>query len=124
MKKIIGGSIAIILGLSCFFAFFPAFLNLLAGIIPLILILAGCLTIYLNYESKPPECGEATDCWNNSAITDKPTDDIPNLLGNTGSHVFHSLDCQYSKSKKCTAVFNTREEALLEGYKPCGICKP
>ena len=157
MRKIIGGSIAIILGLFCFFAFFPAFLNLLAGIIPLILILVGCLTIYLKRESESPECEEAADCWNNSAITDtpsptaalktapartepenaeptetetienitdKPADDIPGLLGNTGTHVFHNPDCQYSKSKKCTIVFSTREEALLKGYKPCGTCKP
>ena len=178
MKKVIGGAIAIILGLICFSIFLQAFFNLLAGIIPIILLIAGCLTIYLKYESEPNECGEATDCMDSSGITetplpnpppktvpaggttpeetepveteskeaetekaktvetklsdtdpeenitDKPDDDAPQLMGNTGTLVFHSPDCQYSKSKKCTAVFNTREEAIQEGYKPCGTCKP
>ncbi len=139
MKKMIGGSIAIVLGLFCFSAFFPAFLTFLAGIIPLILILAGCLIIYLNYESesseefepKEPEAVETkpvetkltkTDPVEN--ITDKSTDGTPKLLGNTGTHVFHSSDCKFSKSKKCTAAFDTREEAIQKSYKPCGICKP
>jgi ketosteroid isomerase-like protein len=48
----------------------------------------------------------------------------PKLIGNTGTLVFHSSGCQYSKSKKCTADFSTREEAIEKGYKPCGTCKP
>ncbi|MBT3386717.1 MAG: hypothetical protein HN417_02160, partial [Desulfobacula sp.] len=158
MKKVIGGLIAIILGLFCFSVFFSAFLNLLAGIIPLTLLLGGCLTIYLKHEDESHECGEATtDCCNNSTKTDtplptiplktastetkpekaepkqietklvetkstetetienvidKPIDATPLLHGNTNSHVFHNPDCKFSKSKKCTASFNTREEAI------------
>jgi len=133
MKKVIGGSIAIILGLFCFSAFFSSFLTFIAGMIPVMLILAGCLTIYLKHESEPPEVEPVetktvetesikTDPVDN--ITDKPTDDTPKLLGNTGTLVFHSSDCKFSKSTKCTAIFNTREEAIQESYKPCGICKP
>ncbi len=178
MKKLIGGAIAIILGLFCLSAFPQAFFTLLAGIIPIILLAAGCLTIYFNYESKSHECGEATDCRNSPGITEtplpnpspeivpaggdkpeetepieteskeaktaetkpvvtkvsdtepeenitgKPTDDDQQLMGNTGSHVFHRSDCKFSKTQKCTAVFNTREEAIQEGYKPCGTCNP
>ena len=54
-------------------------------------------------------------------------ENIPNTskwIGNTGTLVFHSSGCKFSKSKKCTAVFNNREQAIQEGYKPCGICKP
>ncbi|MBT3175761.1 MAG: hypothetical protein HOG03_11935 [Desulfobacula sp.] len=178
MKKMIGGAIAIILGLICFSIFPQAFFTLFAGIIPIILLIAGCLTIYLKYESKQYECGEATDCQNRSGftetqlpdpppktlpatgatpeeiepdeteskedetkeakpaemklsdtdpeknITDKPAEDAPQLKGNTGTLIFHSSDCQYSKSKKCTAVFSTKEKAIEEGYKPCGTCNP
>ncbi len=178
MKKVIGGTIAIILGLICFSIFPQAFFKLLAGIIPIILLIAGCLTIYLKYESEPNECGEATDCMDSSGITetplpnlppktvpaggttpeetepveteskkaetekaktvetkvsdtdpeenitDKPADDTSKLIGNTGTLVFHSSGCQYSESKNCTAVFNTREEAIQKGYKPCGTCNP
>ena len=57
-------------------------------------------------------------------ISDTPIDDTSKLIGNTGTLVFHNPDCQYSKSKKCTATFNNKDEAILEGYKPCGTCKP
>jgi len=57
-------------------------------------------------------------------IQDTHTDDTSKLLGNTGTLVFHSSGCKYSKSKKCIAVFNTKEEAIQKGYKPCGTCKP
>ncbi|MEN8212391.1 MAG: Ada metal-binding domain-containing protein, partial [Thermodesulfobacteriota bacterium] len=50
--------------------------------------------------------------------------DTSKLIGNTGTLVVHNPDCQYSKSEKCTAVFKTKEEAMKEGYKPCGTCKP
>ncbi len=177
MKKIIGGSIAVILGLFCFSAFFSAFFNLMAIVISLILLIAGCLTIYLKRESAK-DTG-VTTCCNNPGITDTPSptvpletvsstvepkqaepietevkvvetksektesvetksfendieksipgtfpDDTPKLLGNTGTLVFHSFGCKYLKSKNCTAVFNNREEAIQEGYKPCGACNP
>jgi hypothetical protein len=57
-------------------------------------------------------------------IPDIPSDDTSKLLGNTGTLVFHSSGCKYSKSKKCTADFSTKEEAIEKGYKPCGTCKP
>lgn len=133
MKKIIGGSIAIILGVFCLSAFFSSFLTLLAGIIPLMCILAGCLAIYLKQDSEPSEVeaietkpietkSTKTDPVEN--ITGKPAQSTPGLLGNTGTLVFHSLDCKFSKSKKCTNIFDTREEAIGKNYKPCGICKP
>jgi hypothetical protein len=45
-------------------------------------------------------------------IPDTPTDDTSKLLGNTGTRIFHNPDCKYSKSKKCTAVFNTKDAAI------------
>jgi len=141
MKKVIGGSIAIILGLFCFSAFFSAFLTFLAGTIPLILILAGCLTIYLNRDDDVPEYTQPEARSNKAVesksvetktpqtqpkdnITDNAMEEIPKLSGNTSTYVFHSPGCKFSKSKKCTSFFKTREEAIQEGYKPCGICKP
>lgn len=46
------------------------------------------------------------------------------FVGNEGSLVFHKLSCKYSKSKKCTVYFDTRDAAIEQGYKPCNICKP
>jgi len=173
MKKIIAGSLAILLGIFGLAAAFPSFLTLLTGIIPFMLIIGGGLAIYLNYEGNSQDCSTATDCLDNSCDTtippsvksqeSEPADTsaeiinseitepekpvIPEepviidkepeqriidtakgnsgqLLGNTESRVFHNPDCKFSKSKNCTAVFKTKEEAIQDGYKPCGICKP
>ena len=67
---------------------------------------------------------EFTETHVEDNISDTPIEDTAKLIGNTGTLVFHSPDCQYSKSKKCTAIFNTNDEAVQKGYKPCGTCKP
>jgi hypothetical protein len=176
MKSVIGGLIAIILGIFFLTLFFSAFLNFLTGIIPLCLIIGGGLALYLKQGE------EATDTWDKSNIktvssptappqtatvetkpvatepveiepveiepvetesvetepvetepvetepagtpANKSTGPGPQLFGNTDSLVFHTPDCRYSKNKHCTAIFNTRENAIQEGYKPCGVCKP
>lgn len=46
------------------------------------------------------------------------------FIGNESSHVFHTQDCKYSASKKCTASFTSRAAAIEKGYKPCSVCKP
>ena len=176
MKKIIVGSLAILLGVFGLAAAFPSFLTLLTGVIPFMLIIGGGLAIYLNYEGDSQDCSTATDCLDNSCdtaipspvkpqesepadtsaeiinseitepekpvtpkehiepviidkkpeqnITDSAKDNSGQLLGNTESLVFHNPDCKFSKSKNCTAAFKTKENAIQEGYKPCGICKP
>lgn len=138
MKTLIGGAIAVLFGVYGLAVFFPPFLTLLAGIIPLILIIGGGLTIYLNYESDKPDMDD-TCCTNvpppaksqepesastapEQNITDKTKDTDGKLLGNTETHVFHKSDCNFAESKNCTAVFNTKDDAIKEGYKPCGIC--
>jgi len=44
--------------------------------------------------------------------------------GNTSSHVFHKPGCKYFNCRNCKAVFKSKSEAVNDGYKPCGICKP
>lgn len=44
--------------------------------------------------------------------------------GNTSSHAFHQPGCNAYNCKHCTAVFKTKEEAIVAGYEPCGKCKP
>jgi len=140
MKKLIGGAIAVLFGVYGLAVFFPPFLTLLAGIIPIILIIGGGLTIYLNYESDKSDMDD-TCCTNvlspaklqepesastapEKNIIDKTKDAEGKLLGNTETHVFHKSDCNFAESKNCTAVFNARDDAIKEGYNPCGICNP
>ena len=44
--------------------------------------------------------------------------------GNTNSHVFHRPSCKYYSCRNCTKDFKSRRDAIINGYKPCGICKP
>jgi len=54
----------------------------------------------------------------------EPIQSVSNFVGNESSNVFHTAACKYSSSKKCTASFESREQAIEEGYKPCNVCKP
>ncbi|HEX2060731.1 MAG TPA: Ada metal-binding domain-containing protein [Thermoanaerobaculia bacterium] len=45
-------------------------------------------------------------------------------VGNTKTHKFHRASCRYASCKNCTAKYATREEALADGYRPCGTCDP
>jgi len=68
MKTLIGGAIAAVIGLIALTVWFPAFLQLLAGAIPIMLLLGGGLAIYLGFdemkdswkkdETEAPESGE------------------------------------------------------------------
>ncbi len=69
MKTLIGGAIAALLGLIGIVAWFPQFLTVIAGTIPVMLLLGGALAIYLGVD-------ELTDTWKQeeSAETDDPAD--------------------------------------------------
>lgn len=58
-----------------------------------------------------------------------PTDQISQKIegkyhGNVRSMVFHQSTCKDFNCKNCVKIFNTREEAIAEGYRPCGGCRP
>jgi len=57
MKTLIGGAIAAVLGLIGIVAWFPQFLTVVAGTIPVMLLLGGALAIYLGVD-------ELKDSWN------------------------------------------------------------
>jgi len=56
MKTLIGGAIGAVLGIIGLAIWFKAFLQLLAGIIPSMLLLGGCLALYLGFD-------ELKDTW-------------------------------------------------------------
>ena len=56
MKTLIGGAIAAVAGLIGLTIWFPAFLQLLAGAVPITLLLGGGLAIYLGFD-------ELKDTW-------------------------------------------------------------
>lgn len=56
MKTLIGGAIAAVVGIIGLAIWFEAFLQLLAGAIPVMLLLGGCLALYLGFD-------ELKDTW-------------------------------------------------------------
>jgi arginine exporter protein ArgO len=50
MKTLIGGAVAAVLGVIGLAVWFPAFLQLLAGSIPIMLLLGGGLALYLGFD--------------------------------------------------------------------------
>ncbi len=58
MKTLIGGAIAAVIGVIGLAIWFDAFLQLLAGSIPGMLLLGGCLALYLGFD-------ELKDTWQN-----------------------------------------------------------
>ena len=56
MKTLVGGAIAVILGLIGIVAWFPQFLTVILGTIPVMLLLGGALAIYLGVD-------ELKDTW-------------------------------------------------------------
>lgn len=58
MKTLIGGAIAAVIGVIGLAIWFGPFLQLLAGTIPSMLLLGGCLALYLGFD-------ELKDTWQN-----------------------------------------------------------
>jgi hypothetical protein len=58
MKTLVGGAIAAVIGLILLAVWFGAFLQILAGTLPLVLLLVGCLALYLGFD-------ELKDTWKN-----------------------------------------------------------
>jgi len=57
MKTLIGGVVAALLGVIGIVVWWPQFLVVLAGTVPIMLLLGGALAIYLGYD-------ELKDSWN------------------------------------------------------------
>lgn len=70
MKTLIGGAIAVLLGVVGLAVWFGEFIQLLAGCIPPVLLLGGGLALYLGFD-------ELKDSWKNEEGMDAPapTDD-------------------------------------------------
>ncbi|MFO7749215.1 MAG: hypothetical protein R6V54_03895 [Desulfobacteraceae bacterium] len=68
MKTLIGGAVAALLGIIGIAVWFGAFLQLLAGALPPILLLGGGLALYLGFD-------ELKDTWKKDEGAEAPADD-------------------------------------------------
>lgn len=140
---------AVIIGLPGLALFFSDFYLLLAGSVPILLILGGGLAFYLGYEDikaddVEPSMGQPetavsseedvsedvgplekeTEISPSSQTDDETANETAQFMGNTETLVFHSIACNFAKGKKCTQKFTSKDEALEQGYKPCKVCAP
>jgi hypothetical protein len=67
MKTLIGGVVAAVLGLIGIVAWFPQFLTVVAGTIPIMLLLGGALAIYLGVD-------ELKDTWSGEETAETPAE--------------------------------------------------
>jgi len=67
MKTLIGGAVAVLLGIIGIAIWFGAFLQILAGAIPPVLLLGGGLALYLGFD-------ELKDSWKKDEGADAPED--------------------------------------------------
>jgi len=72
MKTLIGGAIAAVIGLIGLTIWFPAFLQLIAGAVPITLLLGGGLAVYLGFD-------ELKDSW-------KKDDDVADSVDDSGQY--------------------------------------
>lgn len=153
MKMIIGGAVAFLLGIFTIIIFSTSFFDLVLGVLPVTLILAGGLMIYLNREAllsnKDQEPAVEESAAEEPAVeetvievppTEEPIIEIPaseepvvieesvaqelKFVGNTESKIFHTQDCNFAQGKKCTDFFANTQDAVQAGYKPCSRCNP
>ncbi len=68
MKTLIGGAIAVLLGVVGLAVWFGEFVNLLLGCIPPVLLLGGGLALYLGFD-------ELKDSWKSDEGVDAPAED-------------------------------------------------
>jgi micrococcal nuclease len=47
-------------------------------------------------------------------------------VGSAGRAVFHRADCQWARKIKPEnrIEYATREDAIADGLRPCGVCRP
>ena len=45
-------------------------------------------------------------------------------IGNANTKVFHCESCSYLPDSQNRVYFDSRDEAIKAGYRPCGHCEP
>ncbi|MBW2590675.1 MAG: hypothetical protein JRD71_08165 [Deltaproteobacteria bacterium] len=52
--------------------------------------------------------------------------DVGIYIGNKRSHKFHRPECRWAKKMSSTnkIFFQSRQEAISQGYAPCKVCNP
>lgn len=65
-----------------------------------------------------------TNSQSNHQTSEEINPTVGNYIGNINSKKFHLPSCHTLPAEKNQIYFDTREEAIDNGYSPCGNCNP
>lgn len=74
--------------------------------------------------SATSETAETAEKIETSAKTGQPEPEELKYIGNKNSKAFHLPKCEALPKEKNRVYFDTRDQAVQAGFKPCGNCKP
>ncbi|MCE7700122.1 MAG: hypothetical protein K8E24_015280, partial [Methanobacterium paludis] len=79
-----------------------------------------------SYASAPVAQNTTTTASNVTTPASSTTSASGAYIGNSNTKVFHHASCRYvSKMNSENKVsFNTRQDAINAGYRPCKVCDP
>jgi hypothetical protein len=103
----------------------------IALIVIIVLACIGGLFVGLSHSSSQPSTSPATPAATTAPkTTTTPSASTPaeatTFIGNENSKIFHYPSCRLVGELKSSnkVVFQSYSEAISQGYKPCGVCKP
>lgn len=75
-------------------------------------------------QSAPPSSSAATSDTTHKATSSAASLQKASYLGNPKTKKFHRPTCRTIKHPENFVAINSRNEAVTDGYTPCGVCKP
>ena len=81
----------------------------------------------LNWANDSTHVPTAQHSYSNShSDTSSDSDTSGSYIGNSNSGKFHKIDCKWSQktSEHNRVYFNSRNDAISQGYIPCKVCNP
>ena len=75
-------------------------------------------------ETQKTESVQDTSSEDKSSSSSAITFENAGVVGNKNSLKYHAKDCRYATkiSEENIALFKSADDAISEGYKPCGVC--
>lgn len=81
---------------------------------------------YSNYLSSHSSSNSGSSSSNSFAASSTSGSDSGSYIASANSHKFHYPSCRWGQkiSEKNKVTFNSRSDAISQGYEPCKVCQP
>ncbi len=81
-----------------------------------------------NWADSSTHTGDSYNTYTNAHTSDdsSSSSDSGNYIGNSNTGKFHESSCKWGQkiSEHNKVIFNSRNAAISQGYKPCKVCNP